>query len=328
MSLVHRFLNASWLAACVLGAGMVSPAAAQNTYPNRPIKIVVPFEAGGGSDVFARLMAQKLGQQMNTSVIVDNRPGANGMLAAEMVSRAPPDGYTLMFHTSGLALLQALKPKGEVDVLRDLTPISLVGTSPLVLTVKPALGVNTIAEFVALVKANPGKLSYASAGVGNVTHLTPLLFLQSNGLDAIHVPYKGGAPAVQAVASGVVDFTTQTPTAVAALAKEGRVRPLAVTTLKRAAVMPDVPTLNETLMPEFDVGTWQAMMAPANTPPAIIQRLHAEVVKVLADRDVLVRLQAMDTSAIGSSPEQYRTYLGKEIERWRAVIQKAGVKPE
>lgn len=303
-------------------------AAAQTDYRNRPIMLVLPFEPGGGSDLLARILAQKLGEQTGVSVIVANKPGANGNIAAETVVRATADGHTLLFHTSAIALTPALSSKPGYDVLKDLAPLALTGSSPLVLITHPSVPANTIAEFIRHARATPGKLAYASAGYGNITHLAAFMILRENGIEAVHVPYKGGAPAAQAVAGGSVQFTTQTPSAVRPFVEDKRVRALAVTTLRRSTVLPEVPTLSETAMPNFEIATWQGMMAPAKTPSAIIARLNKEVVKALGDATVRARFQAGDTTPIGSTPEEYGVYLRAEIERWKKVVKSAGVTME
>ena len=303
-------------------------ALAQSDYPSRPIRMISPFDAGGGSDLLSRVLAQKMAEQMSVPVLVENKPGANANIAAEFVVRAPADGYTLLFHTAGLALNPALYAKMTYDPLKDLAPVALTGTSPLVLAVHPGLPVNNVSEFIAHVRANAGKLSYASAGHGNITHLAAFLILQGNGLEAVQVPYKGGAPAVAAVAGGFTQFTTQTPSTVTPLARSGKVKALAVTTLARTASLPDVPTFNETIMPKFEVSTWQAVMAHARTAPAQITRLNAEIVKALQSADVRAKFLAQDTQPLGSTPIEYGAYLKGEIERWKQTVKAAGIKPE
>jgi tripartite-type tricarboxylate transporter receptor subunit TctC len=307
---------------------LAGAAAAQSDYPSRAIRMVAPFAAGGGSDLLARALAQKLNEQMSVPVLVENKPGANANIAAEFVVRAPADGHTLLFHTAGLALNPALYLNMSYDPLKDLAPVSLTGASPLVLAVSMAVPVNTVAEFIAYAKANPGKLSYASAGHGNITHLAAFLFLQANGLDAVHVPYKGGAPAVAAVAGNFTQFTTQTPSTVGPVARAGKIKALAVTTLSRTPSMPDVPTLNETGMPKFEISTWQAVMVNAKTQPAHIARLNSEIVKAIKNPEVRARFTAQDTLPIGSTAAEYGVYLKGEIERWKQTVKAAGIKPE
>jgi len=315
--------------AILLGLSVISAGAlAQSDYPSRLIRMISPFDAGGGSDLLSRVLAQKMSEQMSVPVLVENKPGANANIAAEFVVRAPADGYTLLFHTAGLALNPALYANMSYDPLKDLAPVALTGTSPLVVAVHPSVPANTIGEFIAYAKANPGKLSYASAGQGNITHLAAFLILQANGADGVQVPYKGGAPAVASVAGGFTQFTTQTPATVAPLAKSGKVKALAVTTLTRTPSLPDVPTLNETIMPKFEVSTWQAVMVNAKTAPAQITRLNAEILKALKTDDVRAKFLAQDTQPLGSTPAEYGAYLKREIERWKQTVKAAGIKPE
>ena len=227
--------------------------------------MIVQFFPGGGSDLLGRLLAQKLSEQMAVSVAVVNKPEANGHIAAEFVARAPADGYTLLFQTSAIAISPALYAKLHYDVTNDLAPVALTGGTPQVLIAHPSVHVNTVAEFVAYGKANSGKLTYASTGMGNVTHLGVVMLLQANGFDAVHVPYKGGGAAVLAVVRGSVQFAMQTPGTIGPHIKDKRVKALAVTALQRSAALPDVPTLNERLMPRFQISAWQGMMVPAKT---------------------------------------------------------------
>jgi tripartite-type tricarboxylate transporter receptor subunit TctC len=306
----------------------VSPAAAQDIYPASPIRVIVGFAAGGSTDLIARLMAQKLSTQMNTSVVVDNRVGANTNIAADLVAKAKPDGYTILFNPPSQVLSRAFGETLTYDLFRDLTPLALFATAPQVLVVHPSIPANTAAQFIALVKANPNKLAYGSAGTGSIIHLGALLFLQLNKLTALHVPYKGGAPAMIDLIAGRIEFTMQSTTTVLPGIRAKRVRPLAIAGLKRSPLLPELPTLAETVMPGFEMGSWTGVMLPAGTPPAIITRLHAEIMKVLQDPDMKARLAQDGIEPLGSTPEQYGAYLKNELDRWTRVIKTAGVKPE
>jgi len=325
MSLRKRFpaiLSSIVLAASCAGLARAQPA---DGYPNRPIKIVVPFPPGGATDIIARVIGQKLAEQMGQGVIVENKAGANGNIAHEFVAKAPPDGYTILYNTSSIALSPALYRKLNYDVRTDFAPVVLTSAVPLLLSVNPAVPANDIKEFIALLRAKPNALSYGSAGIGNITHLGSFLFLQSQGLVATHVPYKGSGPSVVATVAGEIQFNMEPLTVGLHYAKDKRIRPLAVTNLKRSAILPDVPTLNESVMPGFEVATWQGILAPAKTPAEIVNRLNAEVMKALASPEVREKLQAQGAELLGSTPGEYAAYLKSELERWDKVIKSSGV---
>ncbi len=303
-------------------------AAAQDNYPSAPIRVVVGFAPGGSTDLVARLMAQKLSAQMNASVVVDNKVGANTNIAADIVAKAKPDGYTMLFNAPSQVLSRAFGETLGYDLFKDLAPLALYSTAPQVLVVHPSVPANTAAEFIAHVKANPDKLAYGSAGAGSIIHLGALTFLQMNGLTALHVPYKGGSPAMVDLVGGRIQFTMQGVPSVLPMVKEKRIRALAIASLKRSPLLPDVPTFAETVMPGFEIGSWTGVMAPANTPPAIMKRLNGEIMKVLQDTDMRNRLAQDGIVALGSTPEQYGAYLRSELARWSKVIKTAGVKPE
>lgn len=315
------------VASIVLAASWSGLARAQSAdgFPSRPIRIVVPFPPGGATDIIARVIAQKLTEQMGLPIIVENKAGANGNIAAEFVAKAQPDGYTLLYNTSSIALSPALYKKLGYDVRTDFAPVILTSAVPLLLSVNPSVPANNVKEFIDLLRAKPNALSYGSAGIGNITHLGSFLFLQSQGLVATHVPYKGSGPSVVATIAGEVQFNMEPLTVGLSSAKDKRIRPLAVTNLKRSAILPDVPTLNETVMPGFEVATWQGILAPARTPPEIVNRLNAEVTKALASPDVREKLQAQGADLLGSTPEQYAAYLKAEVERWSKVVKSSGV---
>ncbi len=322
-----KAVGATLLATLIMGlASICDLAIAQDTYPAAPIKLTVGFAPGGAVDVLARLMAQKLSTQMNANVFVDNKVGANANIAAEAVAKSKPDGYTLLFNSPGVVLSPALGEKLNYDVQKDLAPVSLAFSVPMVLTVHSSVPVNTVAEFIAYVKANPDKLAYGSAGTGSFTHLSALLFLQLNGLSALHVPYKGAAPALLDAASGRTQIVMQSPVTAVPLVKDKRMKALAVTSLTRWALLPDVPTLNETVMPGFELGSWNGVMAPANTPRAVITKLNQEIVKLLKDGDIKTRLAQEGAQPVGSTADEYGAYLRAELERWNKAIKSAGIK--
>jgi len=310
--------------ACAL-FGLAGAAPAQTAYPDKPIKLVLAFPPGGPTDLVARVLAQKLGEQMGQTVVVENKPGANGNIAAELVAKSLPDGYTVFYNTSAVALSPALYKKLGYDVLSDFAPVALTAVIPLVLAVHPSLPVTTIQEFIDYLKLNPGKFSYGSAGNGNITHLGAFLMLQAKGLSAAHIPYKGSAPALMDLVGGQTQFTTDTVNSALPFIKEKRLRALAVTSLTRTSVLPDVPTLNETVMPGFEVGAWQGLLVPAKTSPEIVKRLNAEILKVLASSDVRAKLALQGAEPLGSTPTEYGAYIKSEVDRWIRVVKQSGV---
>jgi len=305
-------------------ASAITAASAQS-YPTRPISVVVPFPPGGPTDLVSRVIARKMSDELGQQVLVDNRPGANGNIGNEIVAKAPADGYTVLYNTASIALSPALYKKLSYDVKRDLLPVAMTANVPLVLEVNAQVPVNTVPEFVAWVKANPGKFTYGSAGNGNVTHLTAFLVLQANGLSAVHAPYKGSAPALTDLASGQVQFMTDTINSSLPFIRDKRMKALAVTSSTRSAQLPDVPTLAESGMPGFEAGAWQGMMVPAKTPPEVVRKLNAAVTKALASPDVRASLALQGAEPRGSSPEAYGKYLTQELDRWQKVVRDSGV---
>ncbi|WP_137926523.1 tripartite tricarboxylate transporter substrate binding protein [Cupriavidus sp. 2SB] len=321
-------LRRKWLravAACGVAVALLPQAALAADYPDRPIRLVVPFPPGGPTDLVSRVIAKKMSEDLGQTVLVDNRPGANGNIGNEIVAKAQADGYTVLYNTSSIALSPALYKKLSYDVKRDLLPVALTANVPLVLEVNAQVQANTVPEFVAWLKANPGKMTYGSAGNGNVTHLAAFLFLQANGIEAVHAPYKGSAPALTDLASGQVQFMTDTINSSLPFIRDKRMKALAVTSSARSAQLPDVPTLAESGLKGFEVGAWQGMMVPAKTPPDIVRRLNGAVLKALASSDVRASLAAQGAEPRGSSPEAYGTYLSQELERWRKVVKDTGV---
>ena len=321
-----RVATATALVALAGAAVLTSTIAlAQPQFPSRLITMIVPFPPGGPTDLVARVIAQKMSESMGQSVIVDNRGGSNGNLGAMSAVRAAADGYTLLYNTSSITLSPALYKSLSYDVKRDLAPVALTAVVPLALVVGPNVPVNTVKEFIAYAKANPGKLSYGSAGNGNVTHLGAFQFVRANGIDAVHIPYKGSAPADVDLVGGQIQFMTDTVNSVMPFVRDKRLKLLAVTTPKRMSLFPDVPTLAESGMPGFEVGAWQGMMVPANTPKPIIQRLNAEVMKALQSPDVRQKLALQGAEPLGSTPEAYGEYIQKELNRWENVVKQTGV---
>jgi len=312
---------------CAAGVAGFAPMgfAQAQSYPVKPITLVVPFPPGGPTDQVARVLAQKLTEQMGQSVIVDNKPGANGNIGGAQVAKAAGDGYTLLYNTSSITLSPALYKNLSYDVQKDLAPLALTAVVPLALVVHPSIPANNVREFVEYAKANPDKLSYGSAGNGNVTHLAAFQFTKSLGIEATHVSYRGSAPADVDLVAGQIQFMTDTINSVMPFVKDKRLKLLAVTTAKRMSLYPDVPTLAETVMPGFEAGAWQGVMVPSKTPAALVQRLNAEINKALQSDDVRAKLAVQGAEPLGSSPEEYRNYIGKELQRWAGVVKSTGV---
>ena len=309
-----------------LAAAACLPLAAwAQAYPNKPITLLVPFPPGGPTDLVARVLAKKMSEQMSQSIVIDNKPGANGNIAAVAAAKAPADGYTVLYNTSSITLSPALYKNLAYDVQRDLAPVALTAVVPLALVVNPGVPVNNVREFIAYAKANPGKLSYGSAGNGNVTHLAAFQLVRHHDIDATHVPYRGSAPADVDLVAGQIQFMTDTINSVMPFVKDKRLKLLAVTTSQRMSLFPDVPTLSETVMPGFEAGAWQGIMVPANTPKAVVQRLNAEINKALQSAEVKEKLALQGAEPLGSTPEEYGAYVKKELARWAAVVKATGV---
>ncbi len=296
------------------------PAQAQDSYPNRPIRLVLGFAAGGGTDAIVRGIAQKVSDILGQQVVVENKPGANGNIAAESVAKAPNDGYTLLYNTSSVVLSPALYPKLNYDVSKDFTPVSLTANLPIVVVASPKFSGKTIQDLVTQLKANPGKFNYASAGNGNITHLSCLLLLSATNATATHVPYKSEAPAVTDVAGGQVDFYCGTAPGVIPLIKDKRLNPLAVSTLKRMDSLPDVPTLSETVAKGLELGAWSGIVAPAGTSPQIIDKWNAALAKAILDKSLLEKFAAQGAEPKHTSPSQYASFIQSELTRWTKII--------
>lgn len=309
-----------------LAAAACLPLAAwAQAYPSKPITLLVPFPPGGPTDLVARVLAKKMSEQMGQSIVIDNKPGANGNIAAVAAAKAPADGYTVLYNTSSITLSPALYKNLAYDVQRDLAPVALTAVVPLALVVNPGVPVNNVREFIAYAKANPGKLSYGSAGNGNVTHLAAFQLVRHHDIDATHVPYRGSAPADVDLVAGQIQFMTDTINSVMPFVKDKRLKLLAVTTSQRMSLFPDVPTLSDTVMPGFEAGAWQGIMVPANTPKAVVQRLNAEINKALQSAEVKEKLALQGAEPLGSTPEEYGAYVKKELARWAAVVKATGV---
>jgi tripartite-type tricarboxylate transporter receptor subunit TctC len=319
--------------AVVLGAALaaVQPVAAQTSdYPSKPIRLVVPFPPGGASDLTARTLAQKMGATIGQSIVVDNKPGANGVLGIDQVAKSPPDGYTILLTDRGsLSVNPSLYAKLPYDPVKDFAHIGIATYGPYVLVASPKLGVGTVQELVALSKSKPGTLSYASFGIGSMAQLNLEAFNQKLGTDLLHVPYKGAGPAAQAVVAGEASVTIAAVPAVQGFIKEGRLRALAVGADKRFAVLPDVPTMTEAgAGNDILVPTYFALLAPAGTPPAIVARLNAELKSALADPGVAERLTAAGLIPSGGTPDAMVTSIRQDLPRFATLVKSIGIKPE
>ena len=312
---------------CALGIMLIValPVLAQS-YPSKPIRLVLPYPPGGGTDVIARPLAQKLTEQLGQQVIVDNRGGAGGNIGMEFVAKSPADGYTLLFAlTAQYAVNPSLYPKLSYDPIRDYAPISLLANAPYLLVVHPALPAKSVAELVALVKARPGQLSYSSSGNGSGAHLAGEMLRSLARVEIVHVPYKGAGPAMPDLIAGQVQLSFITYTAAGPHIKTGRLRALGVTTAKRSPTLPDLPAIGETVA-GYDSAVWYGFAAPAGTPLEIVSKLNAEVLRVLAAPDFRSRITLEAVSPIGSTPEEFGSFMKSEIVRWAKVVKDSGAK--
>ena len=307
---------------------MTTSAAAQ-TFPGKPIRVIIPFVAGGSSDIVGRAIAGKFQELLGQPGVVENRPGANGAIAAEFVAKADPDGYTVLVGSIGVfSINSALFKDLRYHPVRDFAPLTLAVTTPNVLITKPSLAAGSLKELVEYMKKNPGKLSYCSSGTGSSDHLTAELLKQATGTDAVHVPYKGGAACQTDIMGNQVDFSFQNLGAVTNYIKANRMKALAVTAKARHPQLPDVPNAAEAGAPDLVVTSWQAAAAPAKTPKEIVARLNDAMVKALRSPDVSQRMQQIGFDVVASSPDEFGAFMKGEVERWTRVVQKGNIKPE
>ncbi len=297
-------------------------------YPSKPIRLIVPYSAGGGADTTARLIAPKLQEALGQTIVVENKPGAGGMIGDEIVAKATPDGHTLLIGAFAHAVNPSLFPRMPFRTPEDFAPVSLLVTVPELLVITPSHPAKNVAELVALAKAEPGKLSYASSGNGSAQHLAAELFKMRTGTDIQHVPYKGGALAVADVAAGHVPFYFGNMSAALPQARGGRVRPLAVTSAARSPAASDVPTLAEAGVPNCEISEWNALIAPAGTPPAVIARLHTEIARIMRTAEMKAKFADLGADAIGSTPDELAAFLRSEMAKWAEVVKAANIKVE
>jgi tripartite-type tricarboxylate transporter receptor subunit TctC len=304
-----------------------SLAAAQETWPSRPIKLVVPLTAGGGVDMMARLTAQHLGEQLRTQVVVENQGGAGGTIAASMVARSRPDGYTLIFQSVSAAVVNALVYKNlQYDPIKDLIPVTLAGQFPLVMVANRDLPAKNLGEFIALLKANPGRYSYGSSGVGTMPHLAGELFKSMAGVDIVHVPYRGNSAVMADLLAGRVSIMFDGPPTQLGNIRSGSVHALAITTAERSPVLPDVPPVGETL-PGYAIPFWTAIFAPANTPKEIVERIAIETNKAMRHPDVVRRNGEVGVVGVGSSPQELDHFWRQQLDYLGKIVKDANIKP-
>lgn len=321
------------LGACTLAAAGLLPAAAvaqpDANWPSKPIKWVVPFPPGGAMDVIARTLGEKAGRTLGQPFVIENRPGAGGNIGADAVAKSPADGYTIMITSIGMATNKALYPRLSYDPVKDFAPISLLAIVPNVLVVNTAKTTDkSVADVIAHAKRDPGKLTYASAGNGTSIHLAGDLFEKAAGIKLSHVPYKGSNPALMDALAGNVELLVSSLPSAMGQIKAGKLRPLAVTSAKRSSSLPDVPTVAESGFKGFDVSTWYGVLAPAGTPPAVVNTLNAEVNKLLATADMKAAIQAQGAEPQAMSPEQFSTLLKNEYVQWKGIVEASGARIE
>jgi tripartite-type tricarboxylate transporter receptor subunit TctC len=305
------------------------PRAGAAEYPARPVNLVVAFTPGGPSDVLARIIGRQLEKILGQTFVIDNRPGGSGNIAAETVAHAAPDGYTLLMGNNGLlATNQSLFKKINFDGAKDFAPISMIGSQPNILVVNPKLSIATMGDLIAYAKANPGKLNYANSGFGTAAHLAAELFKSDAKVDIVSVSYKGSAPALQDLIGGHVQLMFATSASVVSFIKAGTLRPLAVTTIKRFSLMPELPTVAELGLPGFDATTWHGLVAPAGTPKERIAILNRAMLRALADPETLRQLHDLGVEVGSSTPEEFSGYIRSEIPKWAAVVKASGAQIE
>jgi len=314
------------LLACT-GLAACGHAAAQG-WPAKPVRFVVPFAAGGSTDIIARTVGARLTEALGQTVIVDNRPGGGTVIGTEIVARSAPDGYTLLVVPAPFTINPSLIGKLPYDPLRDFAPVTLINTTPLVVVVNPSVPARSVKELIALARSKPGRLNYGSSGTGGSNHLAGELFAAMAGVKMVHVPYKGNAPALTDLVGGHVDLVFNGLTSAFPMMKANKIRALAVTSVKRSSVVPELPTLDESGLKGFEATAWNGLAGPAKMPQEAIDRIHAEVAKLLSNPEVRERLKAEGSDPVGSGPKEFAAYLRDEIAKWAKVIKISGAKPE
>ena len=320
-------IRALALAFAALAVSLAAPAQAQK-YPSQPLKFVVPVPPGGGVDFLARAIGQKLSDNMGVPVIIDNKPGGSAVIGTEFLAKSPPDGYTLMMAYSAHVTNPLFNKDVPYDVINDFSAVVHVGFIPLILVTQPAFPANSVKELIAMAKAKPGQLTYASGGAGAGAHLSGELFKYLAKVDVTHVPYKGNAPALTDILGGHVNIMFDTITTSLPHVQKGSLKALGVTSMTRSQLAPDVPTMIEAGLPDFEVSAWYVVLLPAKTPKPIVQTLNAEINKVLNDADVRARFLTQGVEVVGGTPEQADAFLRAEAERWKTIVAATGIKAQ
>ena len=321
-------MRSSTLLAVLAIAAIPAVAPAQESYPARPIRLIVPFAPGGGTDITARAVAVRLTESFGQSVVVDNRPGANGTIGVDLTANSAPDGYTITMISSSHAVNVGLYPKLPYDLLKDLTPVTQATSQPYAMVIHPSIPAKTVKEFIAYAKSKPGTVNYGSSGTGGISHLGGAWLAQLTGTDMVHIPYKGGAPATLDLIAGRNHMQLGTFLLTGPHIKAGKLRVLAVTTPKRWHGTPDIPTVQESGIPGFAITQWYGMLAPAKTPPAIVGRLNKEIARVLHLPDVKEKLAADGADAVGSPAAEFGAHVKSEVAKYAKIVKQVGLKPE
>ena len=321
----HQFLQGIAVALCLAA---IAPSGFAQAYPNKPIRLLVPFPAGGATDLFARTLSQKMGEKLGASVVIDNKPGAGGAIGSDLAAKAPADGYTFLIAATSHAINMTLFPKEQLkyDLLKDLAPVSMIMTGPLVLVTRPDFPANNLNELIAAASARPGELSFASSGNGSSTHLGGEMLNTAAGIRTIHVPYKGSGPGLTDVMGGQTTYMLDTMISALPFVTSGKLKALAVTGKKRSPVLPDVPTVAEQGYPTFEAVAFIGMMAPAATPKPIVDKINADMQKILAMPDIKDKLSAQGFAAEWMKPADFGSYLQKEVPKWGAIVKGSNVK--
>ena len=323
---MHRTLFS--ILACV-SAALFAPAANAQGYPSRPVKMIVGFSPGGGTDILARIVGQKLSETWAQPVVIENRPGASATIGADLVAKAAPDGYTLaMGQLTPNAIAPALMPKLPYDAARDFIPVVLVGTSPNILVINPSLPAKDVAQLAALAKSKPGRLTYASSGAGSLQHIAAESFKSVAGVDIVHVPFKGSSQAVVDLIAGNVDMNFDSIPAVIQHVKAGKLRAIAVTAAARASAFPEIPTIAESGYPDYDLTSWWGIFAPAGTPPEIVAKIHRDTLAALQGADVKERFATLSVEPGGGTSREFADYVRREIAKYDALVKRLNIKAE
>jgi tripartite-type tricarboxylate transporter receptor subunit TctC len=306
---------------------LVSHVALGQAYPTRPIRVVVPSSPGAGvTDIMARLVGQHLSASIGQQIVIDNRPGASGILGSEVVSRAVPDGYTLLMANVSLVVNPYLYPKMPYDPLKDFMPITMVNSAPLLLVVHPSIAAKSVTELIAYAKSHPGQLNYGSGGLGSTPYLAAELFKSLSGIDVVHVPYRGGAPALSDLVGGQLSFMIENMPGTMPYARAGNLRALAITSPHRSQLAPELPTMAEAGVPGYEMSGWNGIFAVKGTPPEIVVRLHSEVAKILRTPEVRQELAALGAEPVGDTPEEFAAFIRSEKARWGKIIHEKGIR--